>query len=140
MTTDQAEKTTFEYNVSGRTILCRYMTDAQMLIARRLLIQSRAALQRLDEEAGRESLDKLNLRMLDIMESLIVNQDDVEFVEEQMLWGKVTLTQLRPILGGGRSEEPEPADDEPKQPVKKAAKKAARKQPVKLARPGRVKK
>lgn len=144
MTTDTTDDSTFPFDVCGRTILCRYMTDAQMLMTRRVLSQSREILKQLDEDSGRESWDRLNLRVLDVMESLIVNAADVEFVEEQMLLGKVTLAQLRPILSGGRGEGKEPADDEPGRPVKKAARKTVKKtvvkQPVKLARATRVKK
>lgn len=142
MTTDPGtDAETFPYEVCGRTLTCRYMTDAQRLMLRRLVGQWQQADERQDEEEMKRRFEEMNIKTLTVIESLIVDPGDVAFLEEQMLLGKVKLKDLRPIIAGGTTEDPAPPeDDQPPKPRKAASK--APKKPVKktVARASRVKK
>ena len=117
------------------------MKDAQLLMLQRLYTHLRDGIDREDEAALRQSMDALDRKWLTVIESLIVDPADVEFLEQQMLTGKVELKDLRPIISGGRIEEPETADDEPRKTVRKTPAKAPKKTAKKtVARASRTKK
>lgn len=133
-----SDDTLFTHEVLGRSIVCRRLLPGQFMMLQRLLgkWQSELGGDDADDVRARELFDKINMTVLDVLEAQIVDAADVEWLTQQLLFGKVDLVEVQNILFGGRKEAP--GDDEPKVkvPVKAAVRKAARK-PVKGA--GRVK-
>lgn len=70
----------------------------------------------------REITEQLDLITIELFESLIVHPDDVDFLQLQMITGKVTMADIHAAMFG----RPEPEDDaEPAPKLKKAAAKKA---------------
>ena len=113
--TDQA---TFLVTLAGRDITFRAPTAGQLIILRRRLLRlQQEASQAPDEAKQLELASDLVMVTLSVVESLIVNPQDVEFIEESMLLGKIDHTEVMAVIGM-KAEQPEP--------VKKAAKKTAK--------------
>lgn len=124
----------FTHDINGRSIVCRRLLPGQYMMLQRLLRKWQQEMRGDgDEDRGAQLLDRINMTVLDVLEAQIVSADDVEWLTQQLLFGKVELHEVQNILFGGRREE-EPGDDVPKR--KAVAKKAARR-PVKGA--GRTK-
>jgi len=113
--TDQA---TFPVTFAGRDILFRQPIAGQIIILRRRLLRlQQEAAQTQDENKRMELASQLIVDTLSVVESLVVNPADVEFLEESMLTGKVDHTELMAVIA---------MSPEPEKPVKKAAKKTAK--------------
>lgn len=114
---------TFTFAVKGRTIAFYMPIDGQILMLQRFRAQLAGAKDYSDEDKGRLVLS-VQMKTLNVIDSLFVSPDDRNWVEEQMIAGKVTIIDLMPILSGGKSAVIV-ADDADVTPKKKAAKKAA---------------
>lgn len=101
---DQA--TTFIRNLAGRDIVFRYPLAAQLIILRRkLLIMGQQAEQTEDQTELAQLSSNLISYTLDVVESLIVNPEDVQFLENAMLTGKVDHTEVMDVLSAKREDE-----------------------------------
>lgn len=91
----------------------KYLSSGQIIMMQRMHQRGVKLLEVVGEDKGQvlDALTKLNLQTLDLIESLFLNPEDVEFVQQAMLEGKIGLDDLRPILAGGKTLEPPPDDD-----------------------------
>lgn len=134
MTTDDQ----FTYDVCGRTLHCKRLAEGQLVMMQRLLARWQEEMDGASTQKQRgELIVKMSSISLDLIESQLLNKEDVAFLEEQLLMGKVDLEDLRPILSGGRKVEKQ-EDDQPVKATKavRTPRKAAKRTPVKGARKG----
>ena len=100
-----------------------------------MLFRMRGRLRDMPDDADAKVMwDRLNTvteRMLDLIDSLFLSEDDRADVEKAMIDGKLDIDDLIPLLGGGDSEEQ--ADDEDPKPKKTTG----RKVPAKKAAPAK---
>ncbi len=87
--------------VQGRNIVVRQLVDAQMM----LLNRGARLLQRddLDRDAKMATVD----RMFTILESVVVQPEDREFLEDLMAEGKLNLRHLMDFVSVFNEDEPE---------------------------------
>lgn len=86
--------------ISGREVEVRALNETQQaLIAREAGRLTRGNLD------GRGALMSV-ARIMDIMEKAVVQPDDLEFLTEQMIDGKLSLKDLLPMLSVFGEEEP----------------------------------
>lgn len=121
-------KPTFTMPLAGREVTFRRAGIGQVIML------NRTARKRLDEAENAPDTQRAEVtsramaKVLDFIESLIVDPADREFVEDQMLQGNIGWEELMSALSGGPSNEP--ADDEAPKPAKTAVKKSPRTAPA----------
>jgi hypothetical protein len=99
----------FTRTISGREIEFHRPTDAQILMVGRLLRVSRGFTDMKEDEVDREQIQGGVERMsmiLDIIDSMVVNPSDRDWLETGIINGKLDLEQLM----GALNEEQEPAN------------------------------
>lgn len=111
--------------LAGRQIVFRRASLGQLIILRR----SAERMIKLAESADGDGSTVLAavVKTLDFVETLIVSEDDRQFVEDQMLAGNVDYLDLFKALGGGGDDQ---ADDQAPKPVKRAPRKSPKAAPV----------
>ena len=87
--------------VHGRSIVIRQLIDAQMM----LLNRGARILQR-DDVDGAHKLATVD-RMFTILESVVVQPDDKEFLEGLMAEGKIKLKDLMDFISAFNEDQPE---------------------------------
>lgn len=117
------EAQTFE--LLGRDMPFRRPSQGQLLLLQRIAQRSRREIGD-DAEAMGKAYTALMARMLDIIDTLFINPQDRDDVEEAVLNRQLDVEDLMPILRG-KPTEPPVADDEDPPPVKRKAPKAAAK-------------
>lgn len=122
-------------NLLGRDMQFRKLSTGQSVLVQRIGARAEKASNAAGEDAMKlgEAFSGMMVRILDVVDTLFVSEQDRQDVEDAVLARKLDVPDLMAILLGGRRPEPEPDDADPK-PVKKAAKKA---QP-KMANPRRA--
>lgn len=108
----------FEYTVCGRKMWFRRPIDGQLIMLQRFRMQIKGA----SEENLADVIMSVTTKTLNLIDSLFIDAADRDFVEEQLIAGKVGIAQLMGILTG--KDTTEPADDETPAPKKRPAKKA----------------
>lgn len=108
----------FIRSVNGREIKFRRPNDTQMLLVGRLLrraesVRSKAEGGEADEAQVTGTVHELS-KILDIIDSMVVDEEDRSWLEDQMVLGAVDMSALTSTLGSGE-------DEEPKKPAKKSA-------------------
>jgi len=127
--TDKAE--TFTFPLAGRDIEVRPVSAGQVMILQRFRMRAQQIIDSGTEGQENPMIDIIN-KTLVVVDSLIVKQEDREFVENGLLTGTIDHSDLLPIIGG------KPA--EPKTPRKTAVKRTPKAAAVKAAAPrGRTK-
>lgn len=112
--------------LAGRQILFRRANLGQVIMLQRIYVRaSKQADKEPTEDVRVDMMGSAMVKVLDFIDSLMVNEDDRIFVEEQMLAGQIGINDLMSALGGGPKPEA-PADDEAPKPraVKKSPKAA----------------
>lgn len=117
------KRETFTFNVRDRAITFYMPIDGQILMLQRFRAQLTGAKDYSDEDKARLLLS-VQMKTLNVIDSLFANPDDRDWVEDQMITGKITIIDLMPVLSGGKSVA-RVDDDADVMPKKKAAKKAA---------------
>lgn len=125
------EAVTFSMKLAGRDVLFRRPLLGQIIVLRR---NAQRKMKQAEGEAGDagQALTAALIKIMDFIETLIVSEQDKEFVEEAMLAGTVDWQDLLRALSGGQDDEPV-ADDEPAKPVKKAVKRSPKAAPKAIA-------
>lgn len=120
--TDNAE--TFLFPLAGREIEVKQVTPGQVIILQRLTLQSqKQARDSQDPKVSANAMSNVIDKTLRVIESLVLNGQDWEWIEEQLLEGVIDHSDLLPILGG-----------KPAEPKKKAvAKRTPKAAPAKAA-------
>lgn len=93
---------------AGRDIRFRRPIAGQLIILRRRLLRlQEKASQTTDEQERLQLSNQLVIDTLNVVESLIVNPEDAEFLENAMLMGKVGHEEVMAVLGM-KFEDPQP--------------------------------
>lgn len=103
---------TFEVTISSRLIVLKMPTDAQMT----MVVRGSAEIQR-----GGPLAQRGVLRILETVEALIIDHDDVDFLEQGMMQGVIDLPDFAKILDAI----PQEGDERPA-PVKATRARAGR--------------
>jgi len=119
------EAETFFKELAGRAVQFRRPVLGQLLILERIYLRQLKTAEQKKDEGERISASTLAMmKVLDFIDSLVVNDGDREFIEEKMIEGKIDHMELLDVLGAGMKDSQE--DDAP--PVaRKVAKKVAKK-------------
>lgn len=126
-------KVTVPMTLAGRQIMVKAPTLGQILVLHRTTMRMIKQAESDEDDQGK-ALTSAITRTLDFIDTLIIDEDDRQFVEDQMLAGKIDWQELMAILAQDKDAN-EPDDDQAPKPVRKAAPKkspkAARVAPVK---------
>lgn len=126
---DEAPQT-FTKTFAGREIEFRRAMLAQVIILERLYHRQMKQANASGEDDKGKALSSVLVRTLDFIDTLVVDEDDRQFIEDQMLAGNIDWPEIMEVLSGGRDGGP--ADDETPKPVKRAPKKSPKAAPVDL--------
>ena len=132
------DKSTFTMPLAGRPVEFRRATSGQVIMLQKLYLRAVKRSEETDEQDERISLvGSAMVRVLDFIESLMVNEADREFVEDKMLTGEIDYPELLEALGGGKKVDQDPDDEEPK--TRKAVRKSPKAAPAKKVARGSAK-
>lgn len=122
--TDETQVPEREIDFQGRTMWVRMPSPEQLLVWKRTLKK----LQEADVAGwnGEQAMTALE-RTRKIIDSILVNQTDVEWLDDEMLAGNVTLLETAGLLQRTVDAFVEAAEAEGNRETKRAAKKATRK-------------
>ncbi len=125
--------------IAGRRIAFRRPSPGQLVMLMRLTNRAQSSLRSEDDDnaVSRIWID-LSVKILDVIDSLIINDDDRIFLEDKMISGEIDIDHLRPVIGGtvaAPDDEDAPAAIRaPKKVAKKTVKKAATRKATKKNR------
>lgn len=133
---DEGNADTFEYPVNGRTLVLRKIESARVgMLARYWESMEAKAGASTDPDEIVRIAKEMSDAVWGMVESQFTNPRDLEFVQKEIIAGRLTEAALGPIMANGQTRvsppdddaDPVPAKKTPgrKAPVKKAAKKAA---------------
>ena len=141
---DEGSADTFEYPINGRVLTLRKISMAQLEMLRRY-IDSMEAKAAVAVEAGDAATvvtiaGKMNTATWTAVESQFLNPDDLEWVQLEVLAGRITEEELLPLLSNGHKRDIVD-DDADVAPAKRAGRKSPAKKaaPRKSANPSRAK-
>lgn len=122
---DEADvSATFTMTLGGREIMFKRAILGQVLILERLYHRAMKRAKDLgDADNGRE-LTGVVMKTLDFIDTLVIDPDDRQFIEDEMLAGTIDWEEVLGALGGGKKETVED-DEAPKAIKRKPATKAA---------------
>lgn len=113
------DQDTFTVRLAERDIQFRYPLAGQLIMLRRRVLRLQAQVEGSKDNTEKVKLEaQLIVDTLDLVESLIVNPEDAEFLEQAMLLGKVDHEQVMDVLRMKQEQD--------KAPRKKATKAVAR--------------
>lgn len=122
-----------EVDFHGRPVWCKMPSPEQILVWKRTLTKLQSA----DSGSwtGEEALVALE-RLRKIIDSMLVNKADIEWLDDEMLVGNISLKELAPLMVSTIERFGEAAQAGGNRETRrvKPAKKAARKAPAKKAR------
>lgn len=126
-----ADEDTFEATIAGRTMRFHKSSEGQLVALQRVLNRMRMQFSASDDAAvKRDIAGRLGSVVLDVAESRFTSSEDRDWVEEQMLMGKIDIPDVMIIFANGVVKElPLPDDAAP--PKKTAAKRTPKAAPVK---------
>lgn len=122
---------TFTMTLGGRDILFKRPLLGQILILQRTAKRRIAEAENDPEDEGK-ALTAAMIKTLDFIETLIVHEQDRQFVEDGMFNGTIDYRDLLKAMSGGQTVS-ETADDEAPKPVKRAVKKSPKAAKVDLS-------
>ncbi len=132
---DKGSDDTFEYPINGRVLTMRKISRSQLEMLQRYIdsLQGRtlAALEAEDAKELSALAKKINDATWTTIESQFLISDDLEWVQMEVLAGRIKEPDLLPLLSNGikRHVVEDDADPAPAKPAKKAVKKAAARAP-----------
>lgn len=135
---DEGSADTFEYPLNGRVLVLKKIHHGQVVMLERywesMTAKADAARDRGDLDEALRLLKKASGAFWRVVESQFLSQDDLEFVQEEILLGRLTEEDLGPIISNGEKPSTAPDDDADPAPAKRPGRKAAAaKKPVKRA-------
>jgi hypothetical protein len=134
---DEGNVETFEYTVKGRLCTFRQMSKSRIIMLKRYLeslqLKSAAATQAEDVDALMELASKMNEATWTTIESQFINPEDLEWVQLEIIAGRLDEEDLLPLLSNGYKRE-EVADDADPAPAKRPGRKAPAKKAAKVAK------
>lgn len=126
---DEAPET-FTKTFAGREIEFRRAHLAQVIVLERLYHRQMKKANESGDDKGK-ALSSVLVRTLDFIDTLVVDEDDRQFIEDQMLAGTIDWPEVMSVLAGGKDEAL--PDDETPEPVKRAPRKSPKVAPVDLS-------
>lgn len=122
-----ADEDTFETTIAGRKMWFKKSSEGQLIALQRVMNRLRVQFQTAENpEVRREAATKLGATVLDVAESRFVDQADRDWVEQEMLLGRIDIPEVMKIFSNGNvKEDPEPDDAPPKKAAAKRSPKAA---------------
>lgn len=129
---DEAKSGTFVMPLAGRDIEFRYPALGQVLVLERMYHRERNKSKDGDEKTQGTAMTSVLVRTLDFIDTLVVVEDDRQFIEDQMLAGAIDWPDVLKVLSGGKGGQDEDDDVDP-QPIKRAPKKSPKAAPVDLS-------
>ena len=126
------EQNTFPHELLGRKIWFKYPERTQILMLERFRMQAKAAARLEDDKQAVPAILSVTMKTLNVIDALFIDPDDRDWVEEQMVAGKIQAEDLFPVLSGGKVSK-EPADDADPAPKKAAGRKAPARKAAKPA-------
>lgn len=134
---DEGSADTFEYPLGGRTLVLKKIHHGQVVMLERywesMSAKADSARDSGDLEEAMRLVKKASGAFWRVVESQFLSQDDLEFVQEEILLGRLTEADLGPIISNGETRTATPDDDADPAPAKRAGRKAPAKKPVKRA-------
>lgn len=140
---DEGSAGTFEYTIKDRLCVFKRISKSQIIMLQRYIqsLQQKSAVAQ-----GAEDLDaliklaaKMNEATWTTIESQFTNPDDLEWVQLEIIAGRMQEEDLLPLLSNGHKRT-ETEDDADPAPAKRPGRKApARKPAAKTANPSRAK-
>lgn len=97
------------HKLLGRDMQFRPVSPGQLVLISRM---AQRAMRQVDEGETVAAFNSLMVKMLDLIESLFVSEQDRQDVEDAMLAGKISLEEVQSIAFGGKTE-PAPDDADP---------------------------
>lgn len=99
------DQDTFVVSFAGRDVVFRYPIPAQMIMLRRRVLRGQQQFEASTDPNEKVELEsKLVADTLDVVEALIVNPEDAEFLEKAMLLGQVDHIEVMDVLRARRPE------------------------------------
>lgn len=114
-----------EIEFRGRKIWVKMPRPEQLLVWQRVLKQ----LQTTEPSTGSEVMVLLE-RGRKVLDSILVNRADKDWMDDEMLEGTLTFQDVLPMINDAAEAFAQDGNHEERRAVKKAAKKAARKAPA----------
>lgn len=121
---------TFTKTFAGREITFRRAHLAQVIVLERLYHRQMKKANESGDDKGK-ALSSVLVRTLDFIDTLVVDEDDRQYIEDQMLAGTIDWPEVMSVLAGGKDEAL--PDDETPKPVKRAPRKSPKAAPVDLS-------
>lgn len=126
---DEVQSETFTMPLAGRDIEFRRPALGQVLVLERMYHREVKSNKDAEERARNAAMTSVLVRTLDFIDTLVVAEDDRQFIEDQMLAGKIDWPDVLKVLSGGRGGRDEDDDADP-QPVKRIPRKSPKASPA----------
>jgi hypothetical protein len=123
---------TFTMPLAGRDIEFRRAGLGQVLVLQRMLQRQRKLAEAAKEDDKGDAMTSVIVRTLDFIDTLVVQEDDRQFIEDQMLAGEIELPDIMGALSGPKATRQ--ADDQAPVSAKRTPKKVAKKTVASRAR------
>jgi|SRR5687767_9858085 len=143
---DEGAVATFEYTVGGRLLTFKKITIPQITMLKRyvesLKLKSAAAIEAEDITTVMALTRKMNEATWTTVESQFTSPEDLEWVQLEIIAGRLQEEDLMPLLSNGTLQTAPPDDDADPTPAKRPGRKAPAKKAApakKTANPSRAK-
>lgn len=98
---------TFPMILAGREIMFKRPALGQILMLQRIAMRNmNRAKQTGDEQERLRATTEAVVKTLDFIDTLIINEEDRQFVEDGMLAGTIEYDEVMAALSGGQKEDP----------------------------------
>lgn len=98
----------FTVPLNGVEVGFRAFTSGQLIMMSKALRKARKEASEVGED---QAMVNMVVKMLDMIEGSIVDEDHIDHLESSMLQGKLNFPEIMLIMRQGRDVEPEPQDD-----------------------------
>lgn len=115
------EAVIFPMTLAGREIKFKRPVLGQVLILQRLFHRQMKANESGDVKG--DAMTTVIMKTLDFIDTLVIEDEDRQFIEDQMLAGVIDWQEIMGVLSGGMKDKEE-ADDEAPKPIKRAPRKS----------------
>lgn len=117
----------FSFTALGRLMWFKPPSTGQLILLQRFRMQLKGIV---NNDNGYNLIMSVSMKTLNVIDSLFLDPDDRDWVEGQVIAGKLEVNELMPILAGGNASVETPDDVAPAPKKKAAAKKAAKAAPT----------
>lgn len=114
----------FSFEANGRLMWFKPPSTGQLILLQRFRMQLKGIA---NNDSGYQLIMSVSMKTLNVIDSLFLDSADRDWVEDQLISGKLEVSELIPILAGGNASVDTPDDVAPK---KKAVKKAVKAAPT----------